>query len=121
MKIKTFPITAYDEATEFVSNVVLTDNGVQFSDSNIVVTYYETKENYEDTFVAQMREGLERNLFHEKVRQAVAAAEYNYRKDKGTNQKGFDEAQDKQREVETNIQLFEAKIKALDEWTASKS
>lgn len=121
MKIKTFPITAYDEATEFVNSVVLTDNGVQFSESNIVVTYYETKDKYEEAFVAQMREGLERNLFHEKVRQAISDAEYNYRKDKGTNQKGFDEAQDKQKEVETNIALFETKIKALDEWTASKS
>lgn len=121
MKIKAFPIASYDEATEFINTVVLTDNGVQFSDSNIMVTYYDTKENYEATFVDQMREGLKRNLFHEKVRQAVNDAEYNYRKEKGTNQKGFDEAQDKQREVETNIKLFEAKIKALDEWTANKS
>lgn len=121
MKIKTFPIADYDAATEFISGVVLQENGVQFSDSNIVVTYYETKENYEDAFVSQMRAGLERNLFHEKVRAMVSDADYEYRKEKGTNQKGFDQAQDQQKEIKENIELFEVKLKALDGWKASKS
>jgi len=121
MKIKTFPIDQFDAATKFISEVVLQESGVQFSESNIVITYYETKENYEDAFVSQMREGLERNLFHENVRALVSDADYEYRKDKGTNLKDFDQAQEQQKEIATNIELFEVKIKALDGWKASKS
>ena len=121
MKIKTFPVDNYDEATKFIESVVLQDSGVQITDSHIVVSYYETKENYANAFVEQMREGLKKNLFHENIRKLVNDADYEYRKEKGTNQKGFDEAQNRQKETEENIKLFEVKLKALEGWKANNS
>ena len=121
MKIKTFQITEYAEATKFIEEVVLTDSGVQFSESMIAITYYDTKENYEETYIEQLKDGLKRNLFHEAIRKTTIEAEYEYRKEKGTNQKGFDDVQDKVKETTENIAMFEAKLEALEAWNPKKS
>jgi len=121
MKVKTFSLSQEAEANEFIKTVVLTEGGLQVVDDKIVIFYADTKENYSEGFVATMLESLKRNLFHEQVRKVAGDAEYEYRKEKGTNRKGFDEAQDKQREIEDNIAMFEAKIASLESWTANNS
>lgn len=121
MKVKTFNLSQEEEANEFINSVVLTEGGLQVVDNTIVVFYADDKESYEANFVDTMIENLERNLFHEQVRQVASEAEYEYRKEKGTNIKGFDESQDKQREIEDNIAMFETKLKALQAWKESNS
>jgi len=122
MQVKVFKLSEEAEANKFMETVVLTQEGaVQVVDDKIVIFYADTKENYEAGFVESMLENLKRNLFHEQVREVATQAEYDYRKDKGTNQKGFDEAQDKIKEVTDNVAMFETKIAGLEAWKASNS
>jgi len=122
MQVKVFKLSEEAEANKFMETVVLAQEGaVQVVDDKIVIFYADTKENYEAGFVDSMLENLKRNLFHEQVREVATQAEYDYRKDKGTNQKGFDEAQDKIKEVTDNVAMFETKIAGLEAWKASNS
>lgn len=121
MHVKTFRLNQEEEANSFLETVVTGENGIQVVDDTIVVFYEATKEEYETKFLDRMAEGLKRNLFHEAVRQAVTDAEYEVAKEKGTSYPNFDELSKKKDEIGENIKTFEAKIAALESWTANKS
>lgn len=109
-----------EEANTFIPTVELTEQGaVQIMpDGKIAVFYNGTKETYQARFIERMLEGLKNNLFHEEVRLAAATAEVESRKEKGTNLKNFDGALEKQKEAQANIDIFKAKIDALEAWKA---
>ncbi len=121
MQIAIFKTEA--EANAFIPTVELTEQGsVQVTtDNNIVVFYNGTKETYKERFIDRMLEGLRNNLFHEEVRLIAATAEVDSRKEKRTNMKGFDDVLTKQKDAETNIEIFKSKIAALEAWKAKLS
>lgn len=111
------------EANKFINTVELAEQGgVQVTaDGSVAVFYLGDKETYNDRFLTRMIEGLKQNMFHEEIRLASATAEVETRKDKGTNLKGFDSALEKQKEAQLNIDIFKAKIDALEAWKAKTS
>lgn len=120
MYIKTFNNEA--DTNAFIDTVVLAqEHPIQFTGDHFVVFYEATKDNYQDTFIDRMLSGLKNNLFHEQVRKASVDAEVEVFKDKGGKSDDFDEALKRQREAEKNIQLFESKIAALEQWKANSS
>jgi acylphosphatase len=121
MNIQIFKTT--EEANAFIPTIELAEQGgVQvLPDGEIAVFFNGTKETYKERFLTRMIEGLENNLFHEEIRLASATAEVETRKDKGTNLKGFDASLEKQKEAQLNIDIFKAKIQALQAWKESNS
>ena len=121
MQIAIFTTEA--DANKFIPTVELCEQGaVQIlADGKIAVFYNGTKETYQARFVDRMLDGLKNNLFNEEVRLVSATAEVESRKEKGTNLKGFDDVLTKQKEAETNIDIFKAKIAALESWKAKLS
>lgn len=119
MKIKTFALEDQKAANDFIdSAVLLPDGAVQVTGSNnIVIFYEETKDKYEKYFVDNMLSSLKKNLFHEQVRQASAQAEVDYYKANGGKSNNFDKAIKNVKESTDNIEVFEAKITALESWT----
>jgi acylphosphatase len=118
MNIQIFKTT--EEANAFIPTVELAEQGgVQvLPDGQIAVFFNGTKETYKERFTDRMINGLEDNLFHEEIRLVSATAEVESRKDKGTNLVGFDEILKKQKEAQTNIEIFKSKIQAIEAWKA---
>lgn len=123
MKVKVFPLAQEQEANEFIQSHVLLDEGaVHITGEGIVVFYQSTKEEYGEYFRLQMIDNLKRNLLHEQIRQAANDAEYESMKVEGrSTYPEFDEAGKKQKEIVQNIKNFEAKIAALESWTADNT
>ena len=110
-----------DEVNKFVETVVLSDQSpVQHNGENFIVFYEAKKDGYQDHFIARMKEGLARNLFHEEVRKVALDAEVDEYKEIGTNNNSFDDVKKRQKEADENIKIFKAKIKGLDAWTNKK-
>jgi len=109
------------EANAFIPTVELVEQGaVQVAaDGSVVVFYNGTKDSYRERFINRMIEGVTNNLFHEEIRLAAATAEVDARKEHGTNLEVFNQALDRQKEAEKNIDVFKAKIAALEKWKAS--
>ena len=106
-----------DEVNSFTKDVVLSsDNSIQHNGENFIIFYEATKDKYEEVFINKMLDGLNRNLFHERVRLASLDAEVNEFKDKGGKSQVFDDVLKRQKEAKDNIRLFEAKIAGLQEW-----
>lgn len=124
MKVKIFALSQEEQANDFIQSAVLLEEGsVQVtSDGNIIIFYRALKEDYENAFVQEMISNLKRNLFHERVRQASNDAEFSSLKEAGrSTYPEFDEAGKKQKEITQNIANFEAKIAALESWTANNT
>ena len=117
--IKTFKLEDYTEANEFMETVV--EPQVTITDNVIAITYNSTKANYEEYFTAFMLDGLNRNLFNERIRKVALDAEFAEAKDAGTSLPLYDELNGKQKDADMNIRRFEAKIAALEAWQTSKS
>lgn len=115
MYVKTF--TDEKEVNKFMDSLAPSDqNNIHYAEDRFIVFYESTNKDYQKHFLNQMLTGLNNNLFHERVRKASADAEVEKMKELGTNLEGFDEAKNRQKEADRNIQLFEAKIAALQVW-----
>lgn len=64
--IKVFKTKDFEAVNEFIKDVDVKENGLLFTDENIIVTY-EPKENYKKDYLTMIIASIKKNRFHSEV------------------------------------------------------